>query len=102
MLSNHAVHAGEDIKQSCGGRLSCVDCRVDRLSPQLNRDLVRHELAFAGIFKKGLADFCARVDRAEYIAAGAMIKARNRAEGFSLRALAASRRAKKDKRVVLH
>ena len=76
--------------------------RIDRLSPKLHRDVIRDELAFARIFKKGFADFCARVDGAEYIAASAMIVTRDRAERLALGAFAAARRAKKKKGVVFH
>ena len=71
--------------------------RIDRLPPQLHRDIVRNELAFARIFKEGFAYFCARVDGAEYVATSTMIVTRDRAEGLALRAFAAARRAKKEK-----
>ena len=77
-----------------------VDRGVDRLFPELDRDVVRNELAFARVFEKRLADLGARVDRAENVAAGAMIEARDRAERFALGAFAAARGAEKNKRVV--
>src|SRR5438034_7953503 len=64
--------------------------RVDCLSPELDGDIVWHELAFARIFQEPFADLGARVDGAKYIAAGAMIKARNSAERFALCAFAAA------------
>src|SRR5205823_18334 len=76
--------------------------RVDRRSPQLDGDFVRHELAFARVFKEGFADFRAGVDRAEYIAAGAVIKARDRPQRFALRPFAAAGRAKEDKSIISH
>ena len=76
--------------------------RIDRLSPKLDCDLVRHELASARVFKERFAYLRARVDRAEYIAAGAMIKARDRAQCLALRTFAAAGRAKEDKRVISH
>jgi hypothetical protein len=76
--------------------------RVDCLSPELDRDIIRHELAFARVIQKRFTDLGARVDGAEYVAAGAVIKAWNRAKGFALRSFAAARRAKEDERVVSH
>src|SRR5207247_11211228 len=76
--------------------------RIDRLPPKLHCDIVRNELAFARILKKGFTDLCARVDGAEYVATSAMIVTRDRAERFALRPFAAARRAEKDKRVVTH
>src|SRR6266581_2966612 len=75
---------------------------VDRRSPELDRDLIGHELAFAGVLEEGLAYFRAGVDRAKYIAAGAMIKAWDCAKRFALRPFAAARRAKEDKGIVSH
>jgi hypothetical protein len=80
----------------------CFYRRVDRLAPELHCDIIRNELAFARILKKGFANLCARVDGAEYIATSAMIVTRDRAEGFALRAFAAARRAKKEKGLVSH
>src|SRR4249920_1548661 len=79
-----------------------VHGRINGLPPQLHRDIVRNELAFARILKEGFAYFCARVDGAEYVATSAMIVTRDRAEGFALRAFATARRAKKQKSVVFH
>src|SRR6266513_2085119 len=98
MLSIHAVHTGEDIKQHFRGRLR----RVNRLPPELDCDLVWHELAFARVIEEGFTHFRAGIDRAKYIATGAMIEARDRTERFTLRPFAAARRAKEDKRVVPH
>ena len=39
-----------------------------------DRDLVGHELAFAGVFEKGHAYFCPRIDGTENIATGAVKK----------------------------
>src|SRR5947207_11184825 len=74
----------------------------NRLPPELDCDLVWHELALAGVIEEGFAHFRAGIDRAEYIATGAMIEARDRTERFTLRPFAAARRAKEDKRVVPH
>src|SRR5215831_18826439 len=76
--------------------------RIYCLSPQFHCDVVRNELALARVFEESFADLCSRVDRAKYVATGAMIKARNRPERFALRALAAAWCAKKDKGVVSH
>src|SRR4029453_5473171 len=85
-----------------GLELMSIYRRIDRLSPKFHGDIVRNELAFARILKEGFADFCARCDRAEYVATCAMIVARDRAEGFALRAFAAARRAKQEKSLVFH
>src|SRR5262249_21968037 len=81
--------------------MSFYSC-IDRLSPKLHCDVVRNQLPLARIFEEGFADFCARVDGTEYVAAGAMIVTRNRAERFALCAFAAARRAKKNEGVVSH
>jgi len=75
---------------------------IDRRSPELDRDLIGHELTLAGVFKEGFANLRAGVDGAKYIAAGAMIKARDCAQRFALRPFAAARRAKEDKGIVSH
>src|SRR5207302_9841045 len=77
-------------------RLECMraDGVIDARFPKLHGDLGGHELAFAGIFQKGLADGRARVNRAKDIAARAVEKTRNGAKDFALRAFAAARRAK--------
>jgi hypothetical protein len=79
-----------------------VHCRLDGLAPELDSYIIRHELALARILEEGFADFCARINRAENIATGAMIKAGNRAERFPLCSLAAARSAKEDERVIFH
>ena len=78
------------------------DRGVDGFFPKLYRDLVRHELPFAGVFEKGLAYICSRVDGTENIAARAVKKARNTAKGFALCAFAASGRAEEDERLISH
>ena len=55
---------------------------------------------FAGVIEKCFTNFCARVDGAKNVAAGAVIIARDRAERFPLRAFAAARRAKQDEGVI--
>src|SRR5215471_11343305 len=101
-LSNVPWNAIEHERVDVGFELMRFNGRVDRLPPELDGDIVRHELSLARIFQERLADFGARVDRAEHIAAGAMIKARDRAERFALRAFAAARRTKEDECVVSH
>src|SRR5262249_33427699 len=85
-----------------GLELVSIYRRIDRLSPKLHCDIVGHELAFTRILKEGFADFCARVDGAEYITASTMIITRDRAERLALGAFAATRRAKKEKGVISH
>ena len=53
-------------------------CRIDCLSPKLHCDMIGNQLAFTRIFKECFADLRAGVDGAEYVATGAMIKARDR------------------------
>ena len=75
---------------------------VDLCRPEADADVVRHELAFARIGKKGLAELGAHIDRAKDIAAGAMIKAGDGAENFALSSFAGSRRAEEKKGFVNH
>ena len=75
-----------------------IDCGVDPGLPKLDRDIVRHEFAAAGIFKKGAADLGARVERAKDVATGAMKKARDGAERTTLGAFAAAGRRRKEGR----
>ena len=76
--------------------------RIDRFFPKFDRDVIRDQLAFAGIFEERFANLAARVDGAEHVAARAMKKARDRAERLALRAFAAAGRAKEDERPVFH
>src|SRR4051812_44259647 len=62
-------------------------------APELHRDLARNELPLAGIGDKFLAQPGARVEAAEHIAAGHVMKAGNGAQHFALRALATAGRA---------
>src|SRR4029077_14831114 len=77
-----------------------VHRRIDRFFPEFHGNLIRHELAFTGVFQKCFAHFGARVDGAKHVAAWAMIKTRDAAERFALRALAAAGRAEENERVV--
>src|SRR4029077_10103714 len=79
-----------------------LDRRIDRLVPKLDRDIVRHELTFTRMLQKCLAHLRTRVDGAENIAARAMIKTRDRAEGFALCAFAAAGGAEKNEGSVFH
>ena len=89
-ISRDAVeHENVDV----GFEVMAIDRGVDSRLPELDRDFVRNELAFAGVFQKSAADLGARVDRAKDVAAGAMKKARDAAESFALRAFAAPGRA---------
>ena len=101
-LADVPGNAVEDERVNVRFKLMRVHRRLDRLPPELDRNLIRHELTFARVFQEGFADFCARIDRAENIAAGAMIKARDRAERFPLGAFAAARGAEQNERVVSH
>ena len=98
-ISGNAVkHESIDI----GLEFVSLDRGVDGFFPKLDRDLVGHELAFAGVFEKGHAYFCPRIDGTENIATGAVKKTRDTAEGFALCAFAASGRAKEDERLISH
>src|SRR5438552_8105155 len=76
--------------------------RIDRLPPEFNGDLIRNELTLARVFKEGFANLGTRVDGAEHVAAGAVIKARDCAQRFALRPFSAARRTKQDERVISH
>src|ERR1041385_8222506 len=78
------------------------DRGIDCFLPELDRDLVRHELPFAGVIEECFADFAACVNGAKHVATSGMIKAGDRAERFALCALAAARCAEKNKGVVFH
>ncbi len=82
--------------------LMCVDGGVDRFLPEFDSDVIRHELTSAGVFQKRLADFRARVDGTEYIAARAMKKTWNRSQGFTLCAFTTAGRAEKKVSVIFH
>ena len=71
---------------------------TNRRSPELDRDLIGHQLALAGVFKEGFANLRPGVDGTKHIAAGAMKKAWDCAQRFALRPFAAPRRAKEDER----
>ena len=77
-----------------------VHGRINRFFPEFDRNFIRYELAFAGVVQKCFAHFRARVDGTENVAARAMIKARDAAKCFALRAFATTRRAEEDERVV--
>ncbi|MEY2530240.1 MAG: hypothetical protein QOI96_325 [Verrucomicrobiota bacterium] len=74
----------------------------DRLLPKLNRNLIGHELAFAGKFEKRTTHFRPRVDGAKDVSAGAMIIARDGTERFTLSAFAAARRTEENEGRVSH
>src|SRR5437868_10264014 len=98
-ISRNAIkHESIDI----GFKFVTFDRSIDGFLPKLHRNLVGHELAFAGVVEEGFAYFCSRIDGTENIAAGAVKKARNAAEGFALCAFAASGRTEEDERLVFH
>ena len=74
--------------------------RIDCLSPKFHSDVVRDEPALTRVIEECFSNLRTRVDGAEHVATRTMIKPRNRAERFPLRALAAAGCAKKDKRIV--
>lgn len=67
---------------------------VDLHGPHADGNVVRHELAFAGVFEESLTEIGTNIDGTEDIAAGAMVKAWNRAEDFALGSFSRSRCAK--------
>src|SRR4029077_1789016 len=95
---NPVQHQGVDVRLE----LVRFHGRIDCLVPKFHRDIVRDELALAGVVKECFADLCARVDGTEYVATSTMIKPRDRAESFALGAFATARCAKKNKRLVFH
>src|SRR5438132_14123723 len=64
-------------------KLVCVHRCLNRLPPELDCDLVWHELAFARVIEAGFAPFRAGIDRAECIATGTTIEARDPTARFS-------------------
>src|SRR5439155_19885631 len=66
-------------------KLVCVYRCLNRLPPELDCDLVCHELVFARVIEDGFTHFRAGIDGAKYIAAGAMIVARDRTDRLMMR-----------------
>ena len=73
---------------------------MDAGAPQLDGDLIRHQLAAARIGHKLLPQLCAGVERAEDVAASHVMKARDSPHDQPLRALAAARRAEDEEGAV--
>ena len=69
-------------------------------SPELHRDLIRHQLTSAGIIQEGFADRGTGINRAKYIATSAMEKAGNVAENFTLSAFAAAGSSENEIRLI--
>src|SRR6516162_9838409 len=74
----------------------------DRLPPQLNGRLVRHEFAAAGVINEDPADFTVDRQVPEHITAGAVKEVGNVAEDFSLRAFARAWRAEEKYGAIFH
>ena len=70
--------------------------------PEFHGDVVRYELALAGIFEELLAEFRARIQRAKDIAASTVEKARDRSQNLALCPLAAAGRAEDQVCPVFH
>src|SRR5207244_11254901 len=87
---NPVEHENVDVRLELVG----VDRGIDRFFPKFDRNVVRNELAFAGVFEKRFTDFAAGVDGAKHVSAWAMKKSRDRAKRLALSPFAAPRRAK--------
>src|SRR5207247_9631081 len=75
-------------------KLVCVYRCLNRLPPELDCDLVWHELAFARVIEPRCPHFPAGIHRPTYIATGPIIAARGRPERFPVRPSASTTRAK--------
>ena len=101
-LADIARNAVEHENVDIGFKFVCIDRGIDPRLPELDRDFIGHEFAFARVFEKSAADLGARIDRAKDIAAGAMKEARDGAERAALSAFAAAGRAEKEIGGVFH
>jgi hypothetical protein len=93
-----AIAALKDDYQSGDDAQRGIDARL----PELDRDFVGHELAFARVIEKRAADLRARVERAKHVTAGAMKEAGNRTERATLSAFAAAGSAEEEVGGVFH
>ncbi len=101
-LADIPRYAIEHQRIDIGLELMPIDCGVDPRFPELHRNLIRDQLAFAGVFQKRAADRRAGIDGAKDIAAGAMKKARNGSERFALGALTAAGRPEEEVGFIFH
>jgi hypothetical protein len=66
---------------------------LNKVTPQINRGLIRDQFPAAGIFQKHLANTAVSLQASEDVPASAMKKVGDRADDFALRPLAYARRA---------
>src|SRR5665213_177194 len=92
-LMHAARNAVEDERVAFGMKPPGGREAVRELLPQLDGRLVGHKLAGAGVFDENFSERRFGTQVAEHVAATAMDAARNRAEDFSVRAFAGTRRA---------
>ena len=74
----------------------------DVLLPQADGEFIRHQLAAAGVFPEDPAHLALQIERAEDIAAGAVIKAGDGAEDLALSAFAGARGAEEEDGFIAH
>src|SRR5262249_28667125 len=75
---------------------------LDVVLPHVHRELIRHQLAAAGVFPEDPAHLALEVQRAKDVAGGTVVKTRDRGNDLSLRSLARAGRAKEEDALVLH
>jgi hypothetical protein len=92
-LTNIARDAVQHKRVALGMEMSGCRKTMDVSLPKLDRRLVGHQFAAAGILNENLPEWRFRTQVAEHVATTAMDETRNRAEDFSMRALARTRRA---------
>ena len=75
---------------------------IDKITPKLNRGLVRHQFTSAGILQKNLSDGAVVLEAAKYFAASAVEKIGDTAQDFALSPFSGSRRAEQQHSAVFH
>lgn len=95
-------NAIEDEEVDIGFESTGLDHGIDLIGPKPDGNIVRDELAFAGILQEGLAEIRTHVDGAKDIATSAMKKAGDGAENFALSAFAGTGGAKEKKGFIKH
>jgi hypothetical protein len=101
-LVDVAGNAIENEEIDVGFEASGLHHAIDLIGPKADRNIVRNQLAFARILQKSLAEIGADIDGAKNIAAGAMKKAGDGAENFTLGSFARTRSTKKKEGFIKH
>jgi len=94
-LVDIAGNAIEDEEVDVGLETASLDHAVNLVGPEADRNIVGDQLAFTGILQKGFAEIGANINSPKNIATGAMKKAGNGTENFTLGSFAGTRSAKK-------